>query len=512
MSTSNLQLGTRLSLGFAAVLILLVIMAYLGINRLGMINDNLDQIVDNDNRKVAWANDIIQQVDIIAIATRNLALSRDPEFIQKEKERIETARTKYKEDFDRLTNTLKSEQGKALLKEINELTIQLKSLNNRVMELGLAMQGEEVAKLVTQDLEPIQKKLNAAIESLIRYQEEKTAQSVKSAARAYASARLFLILIGSAAIVLGGLIAFFLTRSITRPINRIIEALTEGADQVTCASDQVSSASRALAQGAQQQAASVEETSSSLEEMSSMTKTNADNAGEANSIIKTSLRDMEEANKVMADLIASMEEISSESEKTQAIVKTIDEIAFQTNLLALNAAVEAARAGEAGAGFAVVAEEVRNLAMRAADAARNTTGLIETTVSKIKQGTLLAGKTHEAFEKVTDGAVKIGQLVGDIAAASHEQAQGIEQVNRAVAEVDKVIQQNAAQAEESSAASEQMNAQSRKMKNLVRELISLVRGKKDTYSPLFRKSSIPAFKEITPGQVIPLQHKESGGF
>ena len=173
-----------------------------------------------------------------------------------------------------------------------------------------------------------------------------------------------------------------------------------------------------------------------------------------------------------------MEDITHASEETSKIIKTIDEIAFQTNLLALNAAVEAARAGEAGAGFAVVADEVRNLAMRAADAARNTAGMIEGTVKKVKDGSGLVARTNEAFIEVAKSASKIGGIVGEISAASLEQAQGIEQINKAITEIDKITQHNAANAEESAAASEEMNAQAEQMKGVVYELVIMVGGRK----------------------------------
>ncbi|KAF0123316.1 MAG: hypothetical protein FD151_331, partial [bacterium] len=236
------------------------------------------------------------------------------------------------------------------------------------------------------------------------------------------------------------------------------------------------SASQSLAEGASEQASGLEETSSSIEEMASMTKQNADNAKQANALMADTSRVVEEANRSMVELTESMQDISTASEETAKIIKTIDEIAFQTNLLALNAAVEAARAGEAGAGFAVVADEVRNLAMRAADAAKNTAGLIEGTVKKIKNGSDIVAKTNEAFGKVATGAKKVGELVGEISAASDEQAQGVNQINKAVAEMDKVVQQNAANAEESASASEEMNAQAEQMKEFVRDLVMLVRG------------------------------------
>jgi methyl-accepting chemotaxis protein len=269
-------------------------------------------------------------------------------------------------------------------------------------------------------------------------------------------------------------LGIFLTLSITRPVNRIILGLTDGSDQVNSASNQVSQASQQLAQGASEQAAALEETSSSLEEMATMTRQNATNANEANLLINDTGRVVEQANHSMVELTGSMREISTASDETAKIIKTIDGIAFQTNLLALNAAVEAARAGEAGAGFAVVADEVRSLAMRAAEAARNTANLIEDTAGKVRQGSELVDKTSTAFEQVAVSTVKAKELVGEIAAASNEQAQGVDQINKAVGEMDKVVQQNAANAEESASAAEELSAQAEQMNGYVGDLVTLV--------------------------------------
>ncbi|MFZ0943933.1 MAG: cache domain-containing protein [Syntrophobacteraceae bacterium] len=279
--------------------------------------------------------------------------------------------------------------------------------------------------------------------------------------------------------LIGAPLSWWIASSTSRPINLAIQGLTSNADIVGLAAGQLSTSSQELAAGATQQASAIEETTASLEEMSAMTKRNAEGANDADRLMQEATSIIVRANATMKDLTISMNDISQASEDTQKIIKTIDEIAFQTNLLALNAAVEAARAGEVGAGFAVVADEVRNLAMRAAEAAKSTANLIEGTVKKIDNGSSVAHKTNVEFAEVAAIVTKASELAGEIAASSREQAQGIDHLNRAVQEMDKVVQQNAASADGNASLSKEIGAQIDPMKKMISELEFLVGSKKD---------------------------------
>ncbi|MFH1057414.1 MAG: methyl-accepting chemotaxis protein [Pseudomonadota bacterium] len=296
------------------------------------------------------------------------------------------------------------------------------------------------------------------------------------AARRLFSTVLIIGLIAAAVVLVVVALSVVTIRGLTRTMSQVAKSLGSSAGQIAAASSQVANSSQHLASGASQQAAALEQTSSALEEMAGMSKQNSDHASQANGLMDDTARVVAEAAQSMEELKKAMENISQASDETARIVKSIDEIAFQTNLLALNAAVEAARAGEAGAGFAVVAEEVRNLAMRAAEAARVTSDLIERNLGNIRQGAGLAQRTEAAFAEVQQSTSHTAQLVAEIATSSNEQATGVEQINRAAVEMDKVTQQVAANAEQSAAASEEMASQAASLSAMVHALSDLVFG------------------------------------
>jgi methyl-accepting chemotaxis protein len=291
-----------------------------------------------------------------------------------------------------------------------------------------------------------------------------------------ASRRIQWTLLGFGAIFLMVVMAATLwtAGNLSRPILESVDRLRQTAQRVAAASAEVSATGQSLAEGASEQAASVEETSASLEEVASLTRRNAEGADHMRRLRDEAFSALEAAAEAMDGAEARMAAIRAQGDAVSQIVRGIDEIAFQTNLLALNAAIEAARAGETGAGFAVVAGEVRGLAIRAADAARDTQERIEATLREIHQGAEAMETTRGHFDVTLDRNRKVGELVGELVDAGREQAAGIQQINRAMAEMDKVVQSNAANAEEAAAASEEMHALSDDMQNIVQRLARVV--------------------------------------
>jgi len=289
-------------------------------------------------------------------------------------------------------------------------------------------------------------------------------------------AQSFILMLGLAVLVVGVFSSIVVSRDITRTLSRISSSLSQSSEQISGASSQVAMASQNLAKGASEQAAALEESSAALEELSSMGKRNSESAAEAKSVAERTRASADLGAGDMEQMRVAMDAIKKSSDDTAKIVRTIDEIAFQTNILALNAAVEAARAGSAGAGFAVVAEEVRALAQRSADAAKETASRIQDSVQKSQHAVGITGKVADNLEHIVGGARRMDTLVAEIAAASGDQSQGVAQLSTTVSEMDRVTQQNAGTAEETAAASEELNQQAQAMHEAISTLGALIGG------------------------------------
>lgn len=302
---------------------------------------------------------------------------------------------------------------------------------------------------------------------------------------------IWILSIGVIVAVAGALLfGWIMSLSINGVLKNIIERLTAGAEQVNSSSNQLSGSSQQLAESSSEQAASLQQTTSSLEEIASQTKQTAENAGEADRAMKETEPRVASGVEAMKRMNAAMAEIKSSSLETSKIIKTIDDIAFQTNLLALNAAVEAARAGEAGKGFAVVAEEVRNLAQRSAEAARNTSELIESSQATSDKGASVAAEVSDNLQKIEESVSSVGTLVDEIAAAANEQRTGIEEMSTVMHEMDRVVQGNASSSEESASAAQELSSQATELNNIVSSLRGLVGGVSGEGSMVIKRSEL----------------------
>ena len=472
----NMKLSMRLALGFAAVLLLMIILMIVVFFSMNSIQSRLNNIVDLNIYKMNLYNDMSEAIYKVSINLRDMALTTDQSARSEKKKLIEEARAEYDEAWAAIEKTAASETGMALRTEIDRNKQAARPLNDDVVNLALANKDTEAVQLLEAEAGPADQKWQDSLAQAIKIQNDTNEQDAEAAKQAYISTLILMFALGGASIIVGILVAFFMTRSITKPINRVVENLTEGAQQVASASNQLSSTSQQLAEGNSEQASSIEETSATLEESASMVHQNSENTKQAALLAAQAKNAADKGNAEMQEMMSSMSEIKKSSDQISKIIKVIDEIAFQTNILALNAAVEAARAGDAGMGFAVVAEEVRNLAQRSAQAAKDTAAIIETNIELSEQGVNVAKKVGDSLSEITLQAKKVNELMDEIAAASNEQSQGISQINKAISQMEKVTQMNASNAEESASASEELSAQAENLKEIVQQLVKVVNG------------------------------------
>lgn len=472
----KMNLATKFISGFLVTALVTLLVGIVGISNMGTINTMLNNLYDNNLVPIEDVANANMQAIYHNRGLYDYVIEAEKPDMDRISKEMDERENKFKELLEKYSKTQLTDPEKELLRQVNNKWPIYVAAAKKVMAFSYAGDNQAAMSAMQSEASTSFQTVDDDLSKIVDLNNELGKKAYDDSDSIYFGMRRILLAIIFLSFIISLGAGVFLTRSITRPINIIIESLNKGAEQVAAASTQISSASQALAGDASQQASALEETSSALEEMSTMTKLNADNAGTAHTLTRQTNLVVGKSDETMQELILSMAEISRASEATAKIIKTIDEIAFQTKLLALNAAVEAAQAGEVGAGFAVVADEVRNLAMRAADAARNTADLIEGTVIKVNDGAGIVNRAKGVFAEVATSATKVAALVGEIANASSEQARGVEQINMAVSELDKVVQKNVSNAEESAAASEEMNAQAEQMKLVVAELTALVNG------------------------------------
>jgi methyl-accepting chemotaxis protein len=472
---NNWTIGKKVGFGFAVLIVLIVTLGTFSYFRLTAIRECSDII----SKKVEPTVAACQRLEMnmrgnLAICYKHLGSTNAQDKAALEKE-LKSASTNNAEALKELTALTTSQEDLATLEKVGTLRSNYIAFREKVFVVSRQLTNNAIAyQMARQEMEPICQNYVVALQGMAQARRTE-AKAASEKIDATVDNAIAAILAGiSMAALLGCGIAFGIVKSTSRALRSFADLLNNGSNQVSAASGSVSESSQSLAEGASEQAASLEEISSSLEEMSSMTKNNAANAEQVEKLAKQARTAADQGSQDMQTLDAAMNEIKKSSDDITKILKTIDEIAFQTNILALNAAVEAARAGEAGMGFAVVAGEVRSLAQRSAQAAKETSAQIAAAVANSDQGVAISAKVRETLEQIVNRVRDVDRLAADVSTATREQSQGIEQVTTAIAQMDKVTQTNAAAAEESASASEELYAQAEMMRGTVADMLLLV--------------------------------------
>ena len=522
MNLAKMKVGTRLGLGFALVLVLLVAVTVLGIARMAQIQERLDHVINVNNVVTRLVIDMRGNVSDRITSLRILTLMTDASDMEPEMARIKTQTTTYQETQKKLEEKFAVEstsEEKALLTSIKEYEAAAMPAIAKASALWMANDAEGATRVMIKEIRPVQKKWMEALEQLAVLEDKLNEQMQSDARKAFDSARLFMIILGVLAVAMGVAAALVITRGLLKQLGgepdytaSIAGSIANGdlsigihtqpsdtssllaemkemrnslvgiVGQVRVGTETIGTASREIADGnidlssrTEMQASALEKTASAMEELTSTVKQNADNAREANKLAATASDVALKGGSVVSQVVDTMSSINESAKKIVDIIGVIDGIAFQTNILALNAAVEAARAGEQGRGFAVVASEVRNLAQRSAGAAKEIKILIDDSAEKTERGTRLVGQAGVTMGEVVDSVRRVTDIMSEIASASQEQSAGIEQVNLSIIEMDGMTQQNAALVEQAAAAAQSLQDQAAELAHVV-SIFKLVEG------------------------------------
>lgn len=504
----SLKIGQRLGVGFGAVILAGLFVAAYGRVALSNMNDELNLLASDRVVKVMQVRDIRDHMNTIAREVRNIALLDDEAALQTQAKSVEGHQVKITDLLATLNTTIKTAEGKAALARVEQLRAPYRETLAKAIQLGVANQNEQARDVLLNELSGPQEAYFKALDELIASQQKLMDNAARYTDELAASASAVMLALALAAAMAGALVAWLVARSVTRPLQqaiRVTDLIAQGdltseiavhrrdemgqllnalgqmqtslakvvgevrsnADSVATASVQIAQGNHDLSGRTEQQASALEETAASMEELGSTVKLNADNAKQANQLARGASTVAIQGGEVVARVVDTMKGINDSSKKIADIISVIDGIAFQTNILALNAAVEAARAGEQGRGFAVVAGEVRTLAQRSADAAKEIKTLISASVERVEQGSTLVDQAGVTMTEVVSSIRRVTDIMGEISAASAEQSQGVSQVGEAVTQMDQVTQQNAALVEEMAAAATSLKGQAQDLVSAV---------------------------------------------